>query len=273
MSEAEIIKKTTGPPATINSLIRDFRNLGVKPGMTLMLHSSLSAVGWIVGGPVAIILALEEILGSQGTLVMPTHSGDLSDPADWSNPSVPEDWKDTIRKTMPAYDKNLTPTRGVGAVPEIFRGQHGVLRSDHPQVSFAAWGKNSQEITSSHTLDFGLGDGSPLSKIYDLEGWILLLGVGHEANTSLHLAEFRANFQGKKELKQGAPINLKGVRRWIDLRDFEEHSEKFPEIGSAYREAGRPLFKGKVGMADAVLIPQQDLVDFGVRWMEKTWNF
>jgi aminoglycoside 3-N-acetyltransferase len=272
MSEADVIKQTTRGPITQDLLIKDLLSLGVKPGMVLIVHAALSKAGWVAGGPVALILALEQILGPEGTLVMPTHSGDLSDPEDWSNPPVPEDWKEIIRQHMPPYDPDLTPTRGIGRVPETFRKQKGVLRSFHPHVSFAAWGKYARQITKEHGLDFGLGDRSPLARIYDLDGWILLLGVGHDSNTSLHLAEFRADFKGKKEIKQGAPLLVKGEREWVLLREFDENSDKFPEIGSAYLQAGGMALQGKIGNADTLLIPQKPLVDFGVKWIEDNWS-
>jgi len=145
MGERDVIERTTGPPATVNSLAEDLAALGVMPGMVLLLHASLSSLGWVCGGAVAVILAVEAVLGPQGTLVMATHSGDLSDPADWENPPVPESWCDTIRSTMPAYDPDLTPTRGMGTIPETFRKQRGVLRSGHPQVSVCGVGGRSGE--------------------------------------------------------------------------------------------------------------------------------
>lgn len=271
MSEADVIKDTKGSPITQPMLVESFQRLGVKPGMVLITHTSLSKLGWIVGGPVALILALEEVLGPEGTLVMPTHSGDLTDPADWSNPPVPEEWKDTIRQHMPAYDLDLTPTRGIGRTAETFRKQDGVVRSGHPHVSFAAWGKHALEITKDHRLDFALGDRSPLARIYDLDGWILLLGVGHDSNTSLHLAEYRAVFKGKQEIKQGAPMLVNGERTWIHLREYDEQSEKFPEIGQAYLEAGGTALQGSIGKAECLLIPQRPLVDFAVNYIESNW--
>jgi aminoglycoside 3-N-acetyltransferase len=111
MSERDAIKRTWENPDTMKLLMADVSALGVASGMTLLVHSSLSALGWVCGAPVAVVLALEEALGFGGTLVMPTHSSDLSDPARWQNPPVPEAWWETIRQTMPAYDPDLTPTR------------------------------------------------------------------------------------------------------------------------------------------------------------------
>jgi aminoglycoside 3-N-acetyltransferase len=268
MTEADVIKNTKGGPITIESIKRDLEVMGVKPGMVLIVHSSLSKVGWVSGGAVAVIQALEEVLGKEGTLVMPTHTGDLSDPEEWSNPPVPEDWKEIIRQTLPAFDPEITPTRAMGRIAETFRSQRNVLRSNHPQMSFAAWGKYASLITEDHSLDFGLGEDSPLARIYDLGGWILLLGVGHDNNTSLHLAEHRADFKGKKEIQQGAPVLRDGKRQWVKVRDWQEHSEDFDKIGKAYQEVGGKFTMGKIGMADCLLIQQAELVDFAVTWMK-----
>jgi len=269
MSELDAIKNTIEGPVTVDSIKKDLLNLGVLKGMVLLVHSSLSSLGWVSGGPVGVILALEEALGPEGTLVMPTHSGDLTDPERWENPPVPEGWKEIIRQTMPAFDSDFTPTRGMGRIAETFRKQAGALRSDHPHVSFAARGKQAEFITGSHGLHFGLGEDSPLARVYELEGWILLLGVGHECNTSIHLAEFRADFPGKKEIQQGAPILQDGVRRWVKLNELEEKSEDFEEIGKAYQKSAGKILTGKVGNAQVELIPQQDLVDFSVEWMSE----
>ena len=104
----------TGPLVTRDTLAGQLRELGVRRGEILLVHSSLKALGWVCGGPVAVVQALLDTLGPDGTLVVPTQTGDLSDPAVWSNPPVPEDWWETIRATMPAYDPLVTPSRGVG---------------------------------------------------------------------------------------------------------------------------------------------------------------
>jgi aminoglycoside 3-N-acetyltransferase len=268
MSEADAVQRAT-TPATIESLKKNFTALGIQPGMTLLVHSSLSALGWVSGGAVAVIYALEDVLGDEGTLVMPTHSSDLSDPARWENPPVSETWWQVIRDTMPAYDTDLTPTCKMGAISETFRKQRATLRSAHPQVSFAARGNQAERITNHHSLDHGLGEKSPLARIYDLNGWVLLLGVTHAKNTSLHLAEHRANYPRKRMMRQGAPLMVNGARHWVEFDEQDWNDSDFDTIGTAFaRELGLP-HAGKIASANALLMPQCTLVDFAVQWMER----
>ena len=271
-SELKAIKNVSALPGTIDSIVANLQTLGVKEGMTLLVHSSLSAMGWVCGGAQAVILALEEALGQEGTLVMPTHSGGLSDPADWINPPVPEHWHTTIRKTMPAFDLDLTSTRSMGVIPETFRKQRGVVRSNHPQVSFAAWGKHKEVITANHALNYGLGEQSPLARIYDLDGYVLLLGVNHDTNTSLHLGEFRAKFKGKEIVHSGAPIMIEGKREWIEIEDYNiDAFDDFEQLGKDFvRDCASDVLHGKVGEADSQLFLQRDVVDYAVGWLEKS---
>ena len=268
-SEHETIQKT-GVPATVDSLQTDFAALGVKRGMVLLVHSSLSAMGWVCGGPVAVIIALQHVLGSAGTLVMPAHSTGLSDPGRWENPPVPESWWRIICETMPAYRPDLTPTRKMGIIAETFRKQNEVLRSAHPHVSFCAFGTRAGEIANYHSLAFGMGDGSPLARVYDLGGHVLLLGVGHGRNSSLHLAEYRSTYPTKRIVQEGAPICTSGSRTWATFENVDLDDSDFERIGDAFMnfDAGNVIHQGKVGLADCQLMPQRAVVDFAVDWIE-----
>jgi aminoglycoside 3-N-acetyltransferase len=251
--------------ATQPSLVADFAALGVRPGKVLVVHSSLKAVGFVNGGPVAVILALEE---AEGTLVMPTHCADNSDPANWKNPPVPESWWQTIRDTMPVYDPALTPTFKMGIIPETFRKQTGVLRSANPDASFAAWGKHAERITEDHAVSPLFGEHSPLARVYDLDGWVLLLGVGHGNNTSLHLAEGRAQIP-HGTIHLGSPMLIDGVRQWVPFDDIDWDDSDFVRLGEDFaRETGLQR-EGKIGMADALLMPQRALVDYAIPWLER----
>lgn len=264
------MEEIRGHLITVQTLAEDFRKLGIQEGMTILLHSSFKSLGqWVAGGPSAVILALEEVLGEAGTLVMPTHSTDLSDPAGWCNPPVPEAWWPTIREQMPAFDPDMTLLRGMGVIPDCFRKQKGVTRSSHPLQSFAAWGKHRDEIIYGHELDFSLGEDSPLARIYDLGGSILLLGVGNLNNTSLHLAECRASYAGKKEVTAGAPMMVEGVRHWVEFKELEWNSDDFVELAEQFGQETGLIKYGQIAAATAQLIPQHDIVDFAVNWMER----
>jgi len=270
MPEGQVVQKTE-TLATVESLQADFKALGIQKGVILLVHSSLSAMGWVCGGAVAVIIALQEVLGESGTLVMPTHATDLSDPSQWENPSVPETWWQTIRETMPAYDPDLTPTRSMGKIAETFRKQKDVLRSTHPQSSFCARGTQASSIINNHSLAYGFGEHSPLARIYDLHGSVLLLGVGHSSNTSLHLAEYRADIPTKRVVCEGAPISQAGSRIWTTFEDIDVDDSDFDRLGEDFlrSEAGKVVQHGKVGIANCQLMPQRTIIDFAVNWFEK----
>lgn len=255
-------------PVTTDGLVTDLRDLGVEPGDTLLVHASLSSLGWVCGGPPAVVDALQRVLTEEGTLVMPTHTPGNSDPADWENPPVPESWYAEIRASMPPYRPEVTPTWGIGAVAECFRSCPGVERSAHPTLSFAAWGAGARAVTEGHPLTPRVGAGSPLEGVYDRDGSVLFLGTDHGTNTSLHLAEDRADL-GLETGTYASAVLVDGEREWVTFEDRPIDSDDFPACGAAFeREHPDAFATGTVGVADAKLVEQRPLVDFGVGWLE-----
>jgi len=265
MKEKEIIEKTK-EPITKKSLINELSQLKLK-GEIVIVHSALSKLGWVCGGAVALIEALQEVITDQGTIIMPAHSGDYSEPKYWGNPPVPEEWYQTIREEMPAYRAEVTPTRGLGVTPELFRKFPDVLRSAHPCLSFAAWGKEAAAITANHQLDYALGENSPLARIYERDGKILLIGVCHDSNTSLHLAEYRADYDLKIKIF-GSSILKDGKNVWTKYQDIEFNDDLFPAIGKEY-ESQSEYGRAEIGLTEAKLFDQKEIVDFAVKWLEK----
>ena len=263
MTEHETIQNIPAP-RTRDSLAADLRALGLHAGMVVIVHSSLSSLGWVNGGSVTVVQALLDVITPEGTVIMPAHSGEYSDPSHWQHPPVPEVWWQIIRDTMPAFDPRFTPTRGMGRIAETFRTWPGALRSAHPQDSFAAWGRHAEFITANHSLENGLGDQSPLARIYDLDGHVLLLGVPHGNNTSFHLGEYRA--PGWKIGVQGAPIMENGQRVWKTFTTFEVDSDCFDELGADFEKV-HPVKIGLAGSATARLFSQRAAVDFAQMWI------
>jgi len=268
MSEIDAIEAMTGPN-TVATLAADLRQLGLDAGMTVLVHTSLSALGWVSGGARSVIQALQEVLTPAGTLVMPAHSGDLSDPQHWQNPPVPESWWTTVRDTIPAFNRRTTPTRGMGIVAEAFRTQLGVMRSHHPQVSFAAWGRWAAQVTKNHPWHYPLGLNSPLDRIRGLGGKVLLLGVGHDRNTSLHLAETLLEGSARREVVDSAPWRVRlGRTEWKNMRNVLWDDGDFVRCGEAFELAcPEAVRRGTVGVATARLMDQDTLVSFGVDWL------
>jgi aminoglycoside 3-N-acetyltransferase len=252
-------------PHTRASLAAQLHDLGVRPGATVLVHASLRPLGFLCGGPEAVLLALRDVLGPAGTVVVPTHTPENSDPAGWSNPPVPADWWPVIRDEMPGFDPAVTPSRFMGALAELVRTWPGALRSDHPHVSFAALGPAAARIVTGHARADMLGENSPLARLYDLDADVLLLGVDHGSNTSLHLAEYRQPAPPRQRCG-AAVLTADGGREWAWWDDVDLHEECFARLG-ADLEATGAVRLGPVGDGTGRLMRQRAAVDFAVEWL------
>lgn len=227
---------------TRDSLAETFRRAGVRPGMAVMVHASLSGLGYLPNGPYDVIHALLDVVGPGGTLLVPTHSGQLTDPADWRNPPVPAEWVDAIRAAMEPFDPARTPVRNRGLLPEFVLRMPGARRSAHPLNSVAAIGARAAHFTATHPLDESEGVGSPCHKLYEANGHVLLLGVGLDSCTAIHAAEFIAD---SPYLAKTRMTVLTGRNEFRRLRKYPGTSEHFEKL--------RPILKASGALTELTL--------------------
>lgn len=251
-----------------DDLLKGFSKLGLKKGQNIIVHTSLSSLGFVCGGAQIVIEALIESVGEEGTIMMPTQTWKNLDPVEGVHWEEPEEWWQAIRDHWPAYDKRITPTNTMGAVAEMFRNWPGAKRSDHPVRSFAAVGPQADYLTRNHDLSNIFGDPSPLSKLYELDGYVLLIGCGYDKNTSIHLADARAEYKGKHQVPQSSAMMVDGKRKWVTYETLYVDGEDFDDIGAAFEKTGN-VHQIEIGNATVKLMKQRELVDFAVEYIEK----
>ncbi|MFC4411754.1 aminoglycoside N(3)-acetyltransferase [Chungangia koreensis] len=267
MAEFDLILETKNFQSK-ETIKNDLTELNIRPGDSLIVHSSMKSIGWLAGGAQAVIEALMETITKEGTIVMPAQSAENSDPMYWMLPPVPEDWHQPIRDTWPAYDPHLTPLRGMGKIAECFHRHPETIRSPHPAHSFMAWGKHAEEWMKEHPLEESFSEKSPLGKMIEEDVKLLLIGVGYDSCTALHLSEYR---QEKITFSpQGAAMMINGKREWKTYEMADVDSDRFPEIGEAFETAHPEAFHtGKIGQADVKLIQMKPLVEYGTTWLNE----
>jgi len=216
-------------------LLQQLDHLGVRTGSVLLVHSAFSRVGPIEGGPSGLIEALEATLGAGGTLVMPSMTDDDDHP----------------------FDPLTTPCRGLGVVPGTFWRRPGVSRSSNPHA-FAAKGPAAPFITSAHPVDFPHGPNSPVGRVHELDGVVLLLGVGHDANTTVHLAEFTAGVRYR--LPKHVTVLQDGRPTQVEYGEIDHCCANFSLVDD-WLDTASLQRRGPVGYAEARLIRSRALVE------------
>jgi len=217
-----------------DELVEQLRALGVTPGGVLVVHTAFSKVGPLDGGPRGLIDALGAALGPNGTLVMPSMSDDDEQP----------------------FSPAASPCAGMGAVADTFWRLPSVMRSDSPHA-FAAAGPRAAEITAPHPVDVPHGPDSPVGRALALDGQVLLIGVGHDANTTIHLAEILAGVRYR--LPAHATVLRGGRPLRVDYRENDCCCARFALVDGWLEAEGRQR-RGRIGNAEARLARARDVV-------------
>ena len=204
------------------------------PGV-LLVHASFSRVGPVEHGPRGLIAALLAAIQPSGTVVMPSMSDDDDHP----------------------FDPSTTSCAGMGIVAETFWRLPGVLRSDSPHA-FAAIGPHAEPILAPHPIDVPHGLHSPVGRVYEQDGQVLLLGVGHDANTTIHLAENLAGVRYRQWKHALTMVNGQPTR--VEYGEVDHCCEQFSLMDAWLDVSGRQL-RGQVGHAEARLMRARDVVD------------
>lgn len=282
----EAVFRSGVPAVTRSGMVGDLRALGVRPGGVLMVHARVSALGWVVGGTGTVVLALLDALGPDGTLI--AYAGWEDDP--YGMDAWPEQWRAAYEADLPPFDPaTAEAVHANGRLPERIRTWPGAVRSRQPEASIVALGARAGWITADHPWDDPYGRGSPLAKLVEADGQVLMLGAPLDTLTLLHHAEATARVADKRRVVYRMPLLEEGRRVWREFRDVDTSTGAFPyeqvaaeivatpgvastdeAFGAIARQAlaagiGRG---GPVGGSESVLFPARALHRFAEGWME-----
>ena len=262
---------------TRSQLAADLVRLGVRPGTVVMVHTRMSALGWVVGGSETVVRAVLDALGPEGTLM--AYAGWQEHafcPADW-----PEEHRGAYVAEPPVFDPaTAEATRDNGRIPERIRTWPGAERSAHPEASVVAVGPRARWLTSDHPPDDAYGAGTPFARLVAAGGQVLMLGAPLETVTLLHHAEAIAHAPGKRRITSQVWVagpRGPGLRTFHDI-DTSDNAYPFEELDlggvDGFEVIAREALaagigvQGRVGQADCHLFEADALTDFAVRWID-----
>lgn len=169
-------QEQAGKGLDLEKLKTQLTNIGIEKGDIVLVHSSLSKMGFVKGGPKTVIQALQEVITKEGTLLMPTSPNNALQ-------------LDHVRNSI-KFDVLNSPSK-LGAITEVFRTSEGVKRSCFPTEPVSAWGNDLDYFLGSHHKDCTpYTENSPFFRVAEANGKILMIGVTLDnAGTNLHILE------------------------------------------------------------------------------------
>ena len=216
--------------------------MGLRVGDGVMLHCSLSSMGRVEGGAGTVVEAFLEVLGTEGTLMVPTF----------------------IFSSATYFDPVATPSR-CGAITEAARLHPRAIRSYHPTHAVAVIGPNAADLVAGDEYARALGTGCALHQMIEAGGKVFLLGVGHGSSSAIHIGE---DFAGDPERhKRFTPENPGRVtlnhpekgETEIELTSMMGHTRAFGELEGLMRSRGQ-VTDGRIGEAECQVMEGSDVV-------------
>ena len=278
------------PPVTRSRLVADLRDLGVAPGGVAMVHARVSALGWVVGGTGTVVLALLDAVGPEGTVM--AYAGWEDDPYgmdDW-----PENWRTAYEAELPAFDPaTAEAVHANGRLPERIRTWPGARRSRHPEAGMVALGPRAAWLTADHPWDDPYGAGSPLAKLIEADGQVLMLGAPLDTITLLHHAEATVPLPGKRRVVYRMPLQVGERTVWRSFHDIDTSNGAFPyervadeilatpgveSADEAFAAIARQALvagvgrEGRVGCGASALFPARELHRFAEAWLRERFG-
>jgi aminoglycoside N3'-acetyltransferase len=263
---------------TERRLLADLQRLGVSSGDLLMVHASLRKTGLAStlhggGGADLLLDALDAAVGPDGTLMMLIGT---DYPMDKANERPTGERAALLAGTAPFDYRAARAMPEAGWLAEAFRQRPGTILSDNPSGRFGARGRLAKTLTENVPWHDYYGPGSPLDRLCAMGGRILRLGANEDSVTALHLAEYRADIEGKRRTRWDYMLDGEhGPRHsWVECLDDSEGiarwdgEDYFAAILKAYRALRRHA-RAQVGEAEAELIEAEDIVAFAARWLEE----
>jgi aminoglycoside 3-N-acetyltransferase len=261
-------------------LVDDLRRLGVRPGGIAMVHTRMSALGWVVGSSETVVRALLEALGPEGTLMAyASWEEHVYHAIEWPKPHV-----DAYVAAPPVFDPaTAEAARDHGRIPERIRTWPGARRSVHPEASVVAVGARADWLTAAHPQSDSYGPASPFARLVEAGGQVLMLGAPLETITLLHHAEAIARAPGKRRVTFRIPVAEHGrvtERTYTDI-DTSNGAYPYDELGlddDEFAVIARDALaagigvRGRVGQGHSHLFPAPELTAFAVGWIESRFG-
>ena len=239
---------------TKDDLINDLKNIGIKKSDMIYVHSSLKSIGWLENGPDTLIEAFLSVLGKDGTLAVPTHTNSF------------------IGLGRPPFESDNTPTY-LGKFPEAVRNYPLAKRSGHASHSSAAIGSKAGFLTENHDPLDALGYDSPVYRMVRSMGKILLIGVSHKTNTTVHLAESIAGLYCELPYSKACGEYVHAKLTDGSVKEYKQ--VEFPGCSNGFDIIEKSLIDrnlvtlGKVGNADSKLIDADGMVKMVVEMIKE----